>query len=101
MKTALLTLALTGMLYSQPANLKFPPLGKITKPDVQVTTLPNGVKLYLMENHCFSIFNRGFNTCRDIFQLLIKLFASLRFRTTAAHDFASHTSNTKLVLRFE
>ena len=30
--------------------MKFPPLGKITKPDVQVSTLPNGMKLYLMEN---------------------------------------------------
>ena len=51
MRTALLTLALAGILYGQPASLKFPPLGKITKPDVLVTTLPNGVKLYLMENH--------------------------------------------------
>ena len=51
MKTALLTVALSASLFGQPGNLKFPPLSKITKPDVQVLVLPNGIKLYLMENH--------------------------------------------------
>jgi len=32
-------------------DLKFPPLGKINIPDIAQVTLPNGMKLYLLENH--------------------------------------------------
>jgi zinc protease len=32
-------------------DLKFPPLGKIEIPDVEQVTLPNGMKLYLLEDH--------------------------------------------------
>jgi zinc protease len=32
-------------------DLKFPPLGKIEIPDIEQVTLPNGMKLYLLENH--------------------------------------------------
>ena len=32
-------------------DLKFPPLGKIDIPDIEQVTLPNGMKLYLLENH--------------------------------------------------
>ena len=50
MKATLFILAFAGIAFGQPAGLKFPPLGKIPKPEIQVTVLPNGMKVYLMEN---------------------------------------------------
>jgi zinc protease len=38
-------------LYSQELNLQYPPLKPVKLPDVQISTLPNGMKLYLLENH--------------------------------------------------
>jgi zinc protease len=32
-------------------DLKFPPLGEVKIPDIPTYTLPNGIKLYLLENH--------------------------------------------------
>src|SRR5437764_15027972 len=32
-------------------DLKFPPLGKIEIPNVERVTLPNGMKVYLLEDH--------------------------------------------------
>ena len=38
---------------AKPAHmqLKYPPLGQVKIPDVPTFELPNGVKLYLLENH--------------------------------------------------
>jgi len=55
----LLALCLTAaaVLFGQPSappsykNLKFPPLRKVTIPEIPVYQLPNGIKLYLLENH--------------------------------------------------
>jgi zinc protease len=36
---------------SSPAQLKYPPLKPVTIPDVEMFTLPNGMRVYLLENH--------------------------------------------------
>jgi zinc protease len=59
-----LPLVLASAAFAQPArparpapampsykDLKYPPLGKIEIPEVQRVTLPNGMKLYLLEDH--------------------------------------------------
>ena len=38
-------------IYSQEVDLQYPPLKPVKLPDVQISTLPNGMKLYLLENH--------------------------------------------------
>ena len=38
-------------LYSQELNLQYAPLKPVKLPEVQISTLPNGMKLYLLENH--------------------------------------------------
>src|SRR5581483_862751 len=38
-------------------ELKFPPLGTIQIPDVTTVTLPNGMKLFLLEDHALPIVN--------------------------------------------
>jgi zinc protease len=38
-------------------NLKFPPLGAIRIPQVEVYTLPNGMKIYLLEDHELPVVN--------------------------------------------
>ena len=61
-RTVVLTLlAATGTVFGQAArpaapvpsyrDLKFPPLGKIEIPPIEQVTLPNGMKLYLLEDH--------------------------------------------------
>jgi len=50
MKTLLL-LAFALSLSADEINLQYPPLKPVKLPDVQVSTLPNGMKLYLLENH--------------------------------------------------
>jgi len=54
----LLALFLTAaVLFGQPSappsykSLKFPPLRKVTIPEIPVYQFPNGIKLYLLENH--------------------------------------------------
>ena len=50
-------LLITGLLWAQSPDipsyedLKYPPLGQVEIPDVVTHTLPNGMKLYLLENH--------------------------------------------------
>ncbi len=41
----------TGAVTWDPASLKFPPLRAVKLPDVQRTVLPNGIVLYLLEDH--------------------------------------------------
>src|SRR5207248_2058896 len=38
-------------------NLKFPPLGAIHIPNVATATLPNGMKLFLLEDHELPVIN--------------------------------------------
>lgn len=38
-------------------DLKFPPLGAIKIPDVETVTLPNGMKLFLLEDHELPVIN--------------------------------------------
>ena len=42
-------------LYSQEVDLQYPPLKPVKLPDVQISTLPNGMKLYLLENHALPL----------------------------------------------
>ena len=42
-------------LYAQELNLQFPPLKPVKLPEVQISTLPNGMKLYLLENHALPL----------------------------------------------
>jgi len=68
-RSALLLLALTPLLAQGPASpsrpapppsykdLKYPPLGSIQIPDVARFTLPNGMKLYLLEDHELPVVN--------------------------------------------
>ncbi len=55
MKKAFLLLVLSAAAFGQPATswkaIKFPPLRDVTIPKVEETTLPNGMKVYLLENH--------------------------------------------------
>lgn len=56
MKKTLLLLAFSSLAaFAQPAAswkaIKFPPLKDVTIPKVEETTLPNGMKVYLLENH--------------------------------------------------
>ena len=43
--------AQTGVIPPSYKNLKYPPLKEIQIPKVDETTLPNGMKIYLLENH--------------------------------------------------
>ena len=56
MKSFLLSILLVAAATAQPAKppvagLKFPALGQVKIPEVKTVTLPNGVKLYLLETH--------------------------------------------------
>jgi len=55
MRTALLALLPLALLGQTPPasykELKFPPLREIQLPKIEETTLPNGMKVYLLENH--------------------------------------------------
>jgi zinc protease len=64
MKPVVLSVLLASAVFAQAArparpagavpsykDLKFPPLGKIEIPDVERVTLPNGMKVYLLEDH--------------------------------------------------
>lgn len=56
MKTLVLSTLLVAVSFAQGAKppvagLKFPALGQVKIPDVKTVTLPNGAKLYLLENH--------------------------------------------------
>src|SRR6266566_2006408 len=64
MKPVVLSLLLASAVFAQAArparpagafpsykDLKFPPLVKIEIPDVERVTLPNGMKVYLLEDH--------------------------------------------------
>ena len=60
MKTALLSIFVAGSLLAQPVKspaekLVYPPLGQVKTPEIQTATLPNGIKLYLMENHALPL----------------------------------------------
>ncbi|MEO8127317.1 MAG: pitrilysin family protein [Bryobacteraceae bacterium] len=51
--TLLLAAGLYGQTHTPPSykSLKFPPLRKVNIPEIPVYQLPNGIKLYLLENH--------------------------------------------------
>ena len=54
MRTAVaLSILLVSSAFAQPSykDLKYPPLRQVKIPDVPVYNLPNGIKLYLLENH--------------------------------------------------
>jgi zinc protease len=65
--SGILLLALTPLLAQGPAarttpapsykNLQYPPLGAIRVPDVATFTLPNGMRLYLLEDHELPVVN--------------------------------------------
>ena len=55
MKTLVLSILLVAVSFAQgakppAAGLKFPALGQVKIPDVKTVALPNGAKLYLLEN---------------------------------------------------
>jgi predicted Zn-dependent peptidase len=49
--------AARGGAASSPKDLKYPPLGPIQSPKVESVTLPNGMKLYLLEDHELPLVN--------------------------------------------
>ncbi len=58
MRTALILILAAAAAFAQPAaklprvqDLKFPALREVKIPDVETFTLPNGMKVYLLENH--------------------------------------------------
>src|SRR5947209_3318888 len=57
--------AARGKAFSVPSyeDLKYPPLKPIKIPDVATFTMPNGIKLYLLENHELPLV-RGFALVR-------------------------------------
>ena len=60
MKTAFFMILSAGMALAQTTKppamlLTYPPLGQVKTPDIQTSTLKNGIKLYLMENHALPL----------------------------------------------
>ena len=39
------------------SDLKFPPLRQVTIPDITTFTLPNGMRVYMLENHALPVIN--------------------------------------------
>ncbi len=59
MRTLLTLFAVAGIAFSQPAykQLKYPKLGEVKIPDIETFTLPNGIKVFLLENHNLPLIN--------------------------------------------
>jgi zinc protease len=64
MKKLIPVLFLSAAAFAQTAaplpsvsNLKFPPLRQVTIPDITTFTLPNGMRVYMLENHALPVVN--------------------------------------------
>ncbi len=59
MRTLLTLFAISALALSQPAykQLKYPKLGEVKIPDIETFTLPNGMKVFLLENHNLPLIN--------------------------------------------
>lgn len=59
MRTLLTLLICTAMGFAQPAykQLKYPKLGDVKIPEIETFTLPNGMKVFLLENHNLPLIN--------------------------------------------
>ncbi|MFO0503075.1 MAG: M16 family metallopeptidase, partial [Acidobacteriota bacterium] len=59
MRTVLTLFVMAAMAAAQPAykQLQFPKLGEVKIPEIETFTLPNGMKVYLLENHNLPLIN--------------------------------------------
>ena len=59
MRTLLTLFAVAAIAFSQPAHklLKYPKLGEVKIPEIETFTLPNGMKVFLLENHNLPLIN--------------------------------------------
>jgi zinc protease len=59
MRTLLTLFAVAAIAFSQPAykQLKYPKLGEVKIPEIETFTLPNGMKVFLLENHNLPLIN--------------------------------------------
>ena len=59
MRTLLTLVAISTLAFAQPAykQLKYPKLGAVKIPDIETFTLPNGMKVFLLENHNLPLIN--------------------------------------------
>lgn len=59
MRTLFTLFAISTLAFAQPAykQLKYPKLGEVKIPDIETFTLPNGIKVFLLENHNLPLIN--------------------------------------------